>query len=115
MTVQLETNWQIYSQAWSEPNTVKRKGLLGKCLDPEAVYSDPSGKADGIEEISEYMKQFQLLFPDCSFMTVNQKVHNQQSLTDWHLLNLGGEIMMKGTSFGEYDDKGRLLKMSGFF
>jgi len=111
----LNASWQTYTKAWSEVNKNSRKTLLKQCLTSSAIYCDPNGTASGLDNISDYMAQFQQQIPGGFFKIKQQTEHNQKLLTQWELFNANDEIIMQGTSYGEYDLKGYLFKMTGFF
>jgi len=115
MNAPINKAWQIYTKAWSETNETKRHELLRQCLASSAKYSDPHVTATGIEAISDYMDQFQKQIPGGYFKIQQQAEHNQQLLTQWQIINANDEVIMNGSSFGEYDEKGYLQKMTGFF
>jgi hypothetical protein len=106
--------WQAYGASWSEPNEKKRKETLQKQLILTCNYTDPNVDILGIDNLSDYMGEFQKGFPEAKFVLTDFKVHHDQSLAHWNMVDGNGNILSKGTSFGIYKD-GQLIKMTGFF
>ena len=106
--------WESYTACWSNPDEANRKELLSQLLTNDCTYTDPNLIAVGIDNLSNYMAQFQNGNAGAKFITTDFKVHHDQSLTHWNMVNSKGTILSKGASFGVYKD-GRLCKITGFF
>jgi hypothetical protein len=83
-------------------------------MDTTCVYTDPNMVAVGVDELSDYMAQFQQGFTEVKFATTKFVVHHDQSLTHWNMVNSENAIVGNGISFGMFKD-GKLIKMTGFF
>ena len=106
--------WETYTSCWSIPDEKERKEILTIIIDTDCVYTDPNMVAVGIDNLSDYMEQFQQGFAGVKFATTNFTVHHDQSLTHWNMVNSENEIVGNGVSFGMFKN-GKLIKMTGFF
>lgn len=106
--------WEAYGNAWSEPIEIIRKQTLNLFLIPDCSYTDPNVEITGIDAISDYMKEFQKGFPGARFVVTDFKIHHEQSLAHWNMVDGQGDILSKGASFGMYKNE-QLIKMTGFF
>jgi hypothetical protein len=106
--------WEAYSTSWSEQNEITRIEELNKILSLDCTYTDPNIDVVGIDNLSNYMSEFQKGFPSAKFLVTDFKVHHDQSLTHWNMVDGNGTILSKGASFGIYKNA-QLTKMTGFF
>ncbi|NBA88320.1 hypothetical protein GVN16_21285 [Emticicia sp. CRIBPO] len=106
--------WEAYSASWSEPDETIRKEILSEQLSPDCNYKDPDVDISGIENLSDYMEEFQKGLPGAKFVITDFKVHHDQSLTHWNMVDSHGNTLSQGASFGMYRN-GQLIKMTGFF
>ncbi len=106
--------WEAYSASWSEPNEIIRKEMLQKLLIPYCNYTDSNVDVWEVGNLSDYMSEFQKGFPGAKFVVTDFKVHHDQSLAHWNMVDVNGNILNQGASFGMYKDR-QLTKMIGFF
>ncbi len=106
--------WEKYGASWSEPNEKIRKENLQEQLVSTCKYTDPNVDILGIDKLSDYMGEFQNAFPGAKFVVTDFKIHHDQSLAHWNMVDGDGNILSKGASFGMYKD-GQLTKMTRFF
>ncbi|WP_395066134.1 hypothetical protein [Flavobacterium sp.] len=106
--------WEAYSASWSEQNKKIRKEILNKILVSDCNYTDPNIDVVGINNLLNYMSEFQNGFPGARFVVTDFKVHHDQSLAHWNMVDGNGTILSKGASFGIYKNA-QLTKMTGFF
>jgi hypothetical protein len=106
--------WELYTACWSNPNETERKQTLSKIIDDRCVYTDPNMVTVGIDNLSDYMAQFQKGSPGIKFVTLNFTIHHDQSLTHWNMVNAEQKIVRKGISFAMFANQ-KLIKMTGFF
>jgi hypothetical protein len=107
--------WDEYATAWSNPDRTVRHKILEKHLTPDIQYADPAVETSGYEEISDYMDSFQTGYPGRRFIISEVIAHHYSCLAHWTMQNRSGEIEMKGASFGEIHNDGRLRRIRGFF
>ena len=105
---------ETYSNIWSEPDEIARKEVLANILAPDFIYTDPNIRTVGQDRLSDYMKEFQRNFAGARFVLTDIKIHHDQILTHWDMVNNEGSIFSKGASFG-IQAGGQLRQMTGFF
>jgi len=106
--------WESYIACWSDPDQKDRKTILSHLLDAGCTFTDPNIEIAGIDDLSDYMSQFQNNHLGVKFVITSFNVHHGNSLTHWNMVNSEGVILRKGASFGIFKD-GKLSKISGFF
>jgi hypothetical protein len=72
-------------------------------------------RASGWTELAEYMFQLEAQLPGAYFVTDYFLSHHQASIAKWRMLGSDGQSLAEGISYGEYDERGRLARMVGFF
>jgi hypothetical protein len=107
--------WETYVASWKTPSASEKQALFAQCLDPQCVYSDPQSAAQGWSELTAYMEAFHQQIPGGHFVTQSFASHHQQSLATWNMLDGRGQLIGDGTSYGKYNDQGKLVSMTGFF
>ncbi len=106
--------WETYASSWSARSSDERKALFSKSLTATCQYADPLAETDGWEALDAYMIEVQKRWPGVAFVTKYFLAHHNRSVAKWEMLD-GDEHISAGTSFGEYDPSGKLLRMTGFF
>jgi hypothetical protein len=61
------------------------------------------------------MLEFQKQVPGGHFVTDSFATHHQKSIAKWTMRGVNAEKLGEGTSYGEYDEQGLLVAMTGFF
>jgi hypothetical protein len=107
--------WERYVSAWRATTSDERQAIFANCLVPECVYTDPLVQVKGWTELASYMQDFHRQIPGGYFVTEQFIQHHQRSIAYWKMLNADAIAMSKGVSYAEYDAKGRLVAMAGFF
>jgi SnoaL-like domain len=92
--------WEIYTSAWSEPDTTKRQQMLEKSVHPDYVYTDPNIQTTDHAQLSAYMKEFQSNAPGCKFVTTKFEGHHDRSLVHYDMVDSKGVVQLKGASYG---------------
>ena len=41
--------------------------------------------------------------------------HNDKSIAKWDMCDGDGKVLMEGISYGEYNESGKLVSMTGFY
>jgi hypothetical protein len=106
--------WESYMACWTDPDLWDRKMVLSHLLDASCSFTDHNIEISGIDDLSDYMGQFQKNHPGAKFVTTNFNDHHDHSLLHWKMVNSEGMILRKGANFGIFKD-GRLSKIIGFF
>jgi hypothetical protein len=101
--------------SWKADSAAGRRALYEDCLSPDCVYTDPLTRASGWVELSAYMVAFHQQIPGGHFVTEQFITHHGKSIARWKMLNADAVQVGEGVSYGEYDDDGLLVAMTGFF
>lgn len=111
----LSQTWETYVAAWKTASPAERQALFAQSLDPECVYNDPNAQTCGWRALIAYMDAFHQQVPGGYFQTKTFEAHHQQSLVTWNMMDGKGQVIGDGTSYGKYNDDGKLVAMTGFF
>ena len=106
--------WESYMACWTDPDEADRKLVLSHLLGARCTYTDPNIEITGIDELSDYMVQFQKNHPGAKFVTTRFNTHHDCTLTHWSMVSNEGVVLRRGASFGVFKD-GKLSKIVGFF
>jgi hypothetical protein len=105
----------FYVESWSETEAPKRLELLGRCLNPDCVYTDPVIQVHGCKPLSDYMAQFQQSAPGGAFVATKFATHHDRALMHWNMVDGKQNVLAQGVSYFLYGADGRLMQMTGFF
>lgn len=111
----LSQTWETYTASWQASTAAEKQAMFAQSLDPQCEYTDPMVTAHGWQELLAYMEAFQEQIPGGHFQTRTFSHHHQQSMTTWNMLDGKGQVIGEGTSYGKYNDQGKLVAMTGFF
>jgi hypothetical protein len=106
---------EFYLKSWSETDASKRLELLGRCLNPDCVYTDSVIQVHGREQLSEYMAEFQQSAPRGAFVATKFATHHDRALMHWNMIDGKQDLLTQGASYFSYGADGRLTQMTGFF
>lgn len=84
-------------------------------MDDLCTYNDPLIKTIGWDELLPYMLDFHKQVPGGHFITTYFLAHHDQSIAKWEMKNGQNEVIGEGVSYGQYNDSGKLISMTGFF
>jgi len=107
--------WDSYSNAWKVSTEAEKRKLYSQCLSPECTYRDPLRVAQGWDALVSYMLEFHEMIPSGHFVTREFKVHNNRCMATWDMCAADGSAIGEGVSFGEFNEAGLLVSMTGFF
>lgn len=110
-----QTTWETYTASWKAETEAEKEQLFQQSLAPACVYRDPLAVASGWDEISAYMSEFHKMMPGGHFVTKEFASHNNRSISQWNMCAGDGSVVGDGISYGEYDDQGKLITMTGFY
>jgi SnoaL-like domain len=110
-----EQVWEQYAAAWKVAAADEKLALLRGAVSPACVYTDPTTRLEGHDALLEYLLAFHQQVPGGHFVTERFFSHHQRSAARWTMRGAAGEVLGDGISYGEYDDGGRLVRMTGFF
>ena len=107
--------WETYTASWKAAASAEKRALFKLCLDPACQYHDPLIKTKGWDELEAYMLDFHRQIPGGHFVTVQFLAHSNKSIARWEMRNGANVLLGDGMSYGEYNDAGKLMSMTGFF
>lgn len=107
--------WDLYTQSWRAETDTERQALFAQALAKECCYLDPITERRNWESLTEYMNEFHRQVPGGHFVTKKFWAHQGRSAALWEMCDARGEKFGDGVSYGEYDEQGKLVSMTGFF
>lgn len=115
MSNNFKATWETYASSWKMSSSAHKRALFKKCLDSACQYHDPLIKTKGWDELEAYMRDFHRKIPGGHFVTTNFLAHSNKSIACWELRNGENVMLGDGVSYGEYNENGKLVSMTGFF
>lgn len=107
--------WDSYSDAWKAGTETEKRALFDQTLAPGCVYRDPLTVTEGWDALVSYMLEFHKMIPGGHFVTREFKAHNNRCIVEWDMCTGDGATIGAGISYGEFNDAGLLVTMTGFF
>jgi len=114
MNQNFEQTWETYISSWQVVPAEDKRELFEQSLDLACQYNDPLVKAKGWDELIKYMQDFHRQIPGGYFVTRYFLAHSNKSIAKWEMRN-NHIVLGDGISYGEYNDDGKLIAMTGFF
>ena len=115
MNDDLRDVWERYVRSWKVAAVAEKREMFRSCLAPACVYTDPLTQAKGWDELAAYMVGFHEQIPGGHFVTEQFLAYDRRSVARWKMLNGAGAAVSEGISYAEYDERHRLVTMTGFF
>ncbi|NOX43782.1 MAG: nuclear transport factor 2 family protein [Gammaproteobacteria bacterium] len=115
MSNNFEKTWETYTSSWKVESSDDKRAIFETCLDSKCEYNDPLAKVIGWNELAAYMLDFHKQIPGGYFVTNYFLAHNNQSIAKWLMRNGENTVLGEGISYGKYNEKGKLISMTGFF
>ncbi|WP_035056322.1 nuclear transport factor 2 family protein [Andreprevotia chitinilytica] len=115
MNNDFKATWEKYTATWKMTNQADRLAVFSDVLAENAVYTDPLVQAKSWNELIAYMENFHQQIPGGHFVTTYFLAHHQKSIANWEMKTADNITIGTGTSYGEYNDQGKLISMNGFF
>lgn len=107
--------WAAYEGAWSESDPAMRAAILGRTLDENFVYSDPSTRTESRDALSRHIGELQRIIPGLRIVTTSFAEHHDACLVGWTLEDGNSNAVARGTTCGEHDGNGLLKKATVFY
>jgi len=107
--------WERYVASWKAATPSEKQALFASCLDVHCRYTDPLAQIQGWDALLAYMKAFHEQIPGGHFITDWFLAHHGRSIAKWKMFDGAGVQRGEGVSYAEYDDRERLVAMTGFF
>lgn len=105
-----------YIQAWNEADVEVRSALLDACWEPDGVFRDSMGSADGRAHLLQYIGGAQQFVPafQLELAGVPEQCHGYYRYP-WLIRMPDGAVMGRGTNFGQISVTGRFTSAIGFW
>ena len=114
----VKTSLQNYFNAWNETDVAKRAEFLKTAWTDYATYTDPSAHVEGRDALIKHIGQA-LSSPQFKGASLVQgseiDIHHNMFRFEWKLNDSSGNSLMAGMDYGEFNDKGQITKIVGFF
>ncbi len=107
--------WEKYAASWKAESSVERQAIFASCLTPTCQYSDPLVQTNGWDELATYMENLQQQVPGVHFVTSYFQSHHDRSIAKWEMRSGDNTPITQGVSYGEFNEDGMLVSMSGFY
>ncbi len=107
--------WEQYASAWKLADAKQKRAALAGSVDENCVYRDPLTEASGHQELVKYMLEFHEQIPGGHFATKYFLTHHDRCIAKWNMVAGDGTVLGDGVSYGEYNEQGKLIAMTGFF
>lgn len=115
MNSALRQTWEMYTATWKMTDKHARLAAFSESLADNAVYTDPQVQATSWDALIDYMEKFHLQVPGGHFVTTSFSAHHDKSIANWDMRTHDNVTIGSGVSYGEYDARGKLVSMNGFF
>jgi hypothetical protein len=105
-----------YGAAWNETDEHKRRELLERSWTDDAVYQDPTGRAEGREALVAHIGGFHQMFAAHTIdATSGVDTYGSVFRFAWVMRDPSGGVALEGMDFGELAPDGRIAAITGFF
>lgn len=115
MNQNFQHTWNAYGDSWKAESAAEKRKFFEKSMDRNCKYNDPLVKANGWDELEVVMLDFHRQVPGGYFVTHYFLAHSNKSIAKWEMLNGENVVIGDGISYGEYNERGMLVSMTGFF
>ena len=109
------STWEQYVAAWKEASAQGKAAALEQSAATACVYQDPLTMTQGHDELIAYMLDFHKQIPGGHFVTTWFLDHHDASIAKWNMVSGDGTVIGDGVSYGQYNEQGALIAMTGFF
>jgi hypothetical protein len=104
-----------YFAAWNETDADERQQLLGRCLSDDVELIDPTGRWQGMAELSERIANYHSSAPGTMVVPASGvDEHNGIERYAWRIVDPSGNQLMEGLDIAERDTAGRLQRIVMF-
>ncbi len=110
-----QETWDRYTASWKAVTADEKRAIFDSCLHATCTYTDPLTQTQGWDDLVAYMLDFHRQIPGGHFVTTEFSSHHDRSIAQWNMVNGEGVVLGDGISYGQYDEHGKLVSMTGFF
>lgn len=105
-----------YGQAWLEPDADRRRALLERAWQEDAVYSDPTDHLEGRDALVAHIGAFQQAMAGGRVeITTEATRHHDSAHFHWQMKDAHGGLVLSGFDVVQLDAEGRISRLTGFF
>ena len=105
-----------YLASWSIENPTRRQSALEQILEPEFVYVDPTGRAQGRDAFDAHIAAVQSLFVGHHLnLSSGVDEHYGALRFEWELRDANSVTVMAGIDFCQLSPSGKMQSVTGFF
>lgn len=105
-----------YVAAWNMVDAPQRAEALARVMTPDAVYCDPSTRAEGIAAIARCIGQVQAAYPGGRIARTSRlDTHHLCGRFHWQLTWADGRSLPESLDVVEFAPDGRIRSVTGFF
>ena len=115
---QARASLENYFKAWAEPDDAVRRKLLEAGWAESGTYTDPSAHVEGREALVMHIGGFKKNANATGMSIVRTsdiQFHHNAFRFQWEMRGPDGKALTPGMDYGEFDDKGMITKIVGFF
>ena len=109
------STWETYATAWNETSPQAKQAALRNSVAQACVYKDPTTTVHGHDALIACMLDFHRQVPGGRFVTTWFLAHHDVSIAKWNMVAGDGVVIGEGVSYGQYNEQGELVAMTGFF
>ncbi len=107
-----------YFKSWAEPDDAARRKILEAGWAEHGTYTDPTAHVEGREALVTHIGGFKKN-AQMQGMTIVRtsgiQFHHNSFRFQWEMRGPDGKTITPGIDYGEFDDKGMITKIVGFF
>ena len=116
MSIDIQNILKDYCAAWCEPDSTKRRALLENAWSDDGTYQDPSGEANGRDQLIDLIGGMHHKFPGARVeISSGVSEHHGKIYFEWRMISGDGNFSINGVDFGSFSSDGRLAQIVGFF
>lgn len=113
---QLTALVDTHLEAYGEPDSTRRAGLLGRVWAEDGRLVDPPAVGEGRLGISGLADALQQQFAGHRFRRTSAvDAHNDVARYAWELVSPDGAVVLAGLDVAQVGGDGRLVQINGFF
>jgi hypothetical protein len=112
----LEQLIDTYCAAWSDPDPVRRREILGGVWADGATYTDPAVHAVGLDDLLAHIETVVARRPGSKVVRTSRvDAHHDFARFAWHVVQADGTALPEGLDLAELSADGRICRVIGFF
>ena len=106
---------QVYEKIWDETNSETRMKLIKTIWLEESTYEDPTISIKGSTAFNTMVDGFYKTFPGATLVGGPILAKDNFYTWSWKIFDANKKLIVAGRDVAELNDKGKILKVIGFF